>query len=261
MEKRKIIYYENELNDEFSSAKIKTKTIDSSYKYDQDSALKKFIHFFVYRIIAAPIAFLYLKIFFAHQIVGGKKMNKFKKTGYFIYGNHTQDIADAYIPHMMAFTKDKYMIVHPNNVSIPILGKITPYMGAIPLPDDIGAYRNFLNVIEKRIRNKNTIVIYPEAHIWPYYTHIRPFTDVSFSYPVNHGVPVFCFTNTYHKRKILRTAKIITYVDGPFYTNPQLSPREQRKALRDEVYSCMCERAKLSSLEKIKYIKKEVSDD
>ena len=261
MKTTNVVYYENELNEDFASTKITTKKIDSGYVYYHGSIFKKAIHFFLYRIIAAPLAFLYLKIFFAHKIIGGKKMHKFKKTGYFIYGNHTQDIADAYIPHMISFTKDKYMIVHPDSVSIPVFGKITPYLGAIPLPGDIGAYRNFLDVIEKHIRKSKAIVIYPEAHIWPYCTHIRPFTDVSFSYPVKLDVPVFCFTNTYHKRKILRTVKITTYVDGPFYRNPELSPREQRKALRDDVYSCMCERAKLSSFEKIKYVKKELSDD
>ncbi len=261
VEKRKIIYYEDELNDELSRAKITPKKIDSNYVYCYDSIFKRITHFFWYRIVATPIAFLYTKLVFAHKTVGDKKLKKFKKTGYFLYGNHTQDIADAFIPNMLAFSKDKYAIVHPNNVSMPYLGRITPSLGAIPLPDDIGAYKNFLAAIERRIAEKRVIVVYPEAHIWPYYTKIRPFSDTSFAYPVKLNVPIFCFTNTYHKRKLFGITKIITYVDGPFFANPDSAPREKRKELRDEVYSCMCNRARLSSFEKIKYVRREKTND
>lgn len=257
LEKRKIIYYTDELNDEFSKAQIIPKKIDGSYIYCHDSKFKKITHFFWYRIIASPLAFLYTKLIFGHKTVGCKKLKKFKKTGYFIYGNHTQDIADALIPNMLAFTQDKYIIVHPNNVSMPYLGRITPSLGALPLPDDMTAYKNFISAIERRISEGCAVVIYPEAHIWPYYTKIRPFTDTSFSYPVKLDVPVFCFTNTYHKRKFFGTAKIITYIDGPFYKSDNLSQREQRQDLRDRVYACMCERAKLSTFEKIQYVKKD----
>ena len=256
MKKQKIIYYTDELGDEFSVAKITPKRIDGSYVYCHDSAFKKFTHFFWYRIVAYPLAFLYTKLVFAHKIVGAKKLRSCRDSGYFIYGNHTQDIADPLIPNMLTYRKDKYFIVHPNNVSMPYLGRITPSLGALPLPDDMAAYKNFTGAIERRISEKCAVVIYPEAHIWPYYTKIRPFTDTSFSYPVKLDTPVFCFTNTYSKRRLFG-AKITTYVDGPFFKNSELPPREQRRDLRDRVYSCMCERAKLSTYEKIKYIKKE----
>lgn len=263
MEKRKVIYYTDELNEEFSLAEITPKKIDENYVYCHDSLFKKITHFFWYRIIATPLAFLYTKLKFAHKAEGVKKLRPFKKNGYFIYGNHTQDIGDALIPNMLGVTQDKYVIVHPNNVSMPFLGRITPSLGAIPLPDNMKAYKNFIAAIERRIKEGCAVVIYPEAHIWPYYTGIRQFTDASFSYPVKLGTPVFCFTNTYHERKVLfRTkVKIITYVDGPFYADPTLSPKEQREDLRNKVYACMCERARSSTYTKIQYIKKEQKDD
>lgn len=260
MDKRKIIYYSDELNDEFSIAKITPKKIDGNYIYVHNSFIKKLTHFFWYRIIATPIAFLYTKIVFRHKIVNKQILNKYKFTGYFMYGNHTQDIADAFIPNMLNFPKDNYVIVHPNNVSIPMLGKITPSLGAIPLPDDMSAYRNFIQAIEKRTTERNCIVIYPEAHIWPYYTKIRPFSDASFAYPVKQKVPVFCFTNTYQKKKH-GLLKIVTYIDGPFFADNKLSPREQRINLRNQVYECMCKRAENSNHTQIQYIKKDNTDD
>ena len=75
--------------------------------------------------------------------------------------------------------------------------------------------------------------------------------------PVKLDAPVFSFTNTYQKRRFFRKPKIVTYIDGPFFPDVALSPSVRKKALRDKVYETMCERAKKSDVEYIKYVKKE----
>ena len=80
---------------------------------------------------------------------------------------------------------------------MPVFGHVTPYLGALPLPDDREAMKHFLDEIAKKIEQDKCVMIYPEAHIWPNYTKIRPFTDSSFRYPVQLKSPVMCFTNTY----------------------------------------------------------------
>ncbi|MBE6597489.1 MAG: hypothetical protein E7641_07455 [Ruminococcaceae bacterium] len=261
MDKRKVIYYSDELNDEFSLAEITPREIGADYIYCHDTAFKAFTHFFWYRVVAMPIAFLYTKLRFSHRIVGGEKLGEYKKGGYFIYGNHTQDIGDAFIPNMLNKKRDKYVVVHPNNVSIPVIGRVTPSLGALPIPDDREAYRNFLDAIDRRISEGKAVVIYPEAHIWPYYTGIRPFGDTSFHYPAKSGAAVFCFTNTYMKRRFSKEPRIVTYVDGPFFPNEELPLRERRRELRNRVYETMRMRAELSDTVKIKYIKREKKDD
>ena len=261
MDKRKIIYYSDELNDEFSLAQITPRVIDKNYVYDHTSFFKKLTRVFWYWIVFYPIAFLFVKIKFHHKVINKKVIKPFKRNGYFLYGNHTQDIGDAFIPQQINRGKDKYIIVHPNNVSMPFLGRITPSLGAIPLPDDMAAYKSFIKVIDKRIKQKKCVVVYPEAHIWPYYTGIRPFPDTSFQYPIKNGVPTFCFTNTYQKRRFSKKPKIVTYVDGPFFPRDELSPKAARADLRSRVYECMCRRAENSNVEWIKYIKKENKND
>ena len=251
----KITYYSDELNDEFSTAQITPKRIDENYTYIHNGIWKKFTHFFWYRIIATPLAFLYLKLYFGHRIVNKKVLKQAGESGWFLYGNHTHFMADAFIPTMISIPKDTYVIVHPNNVSMPFLGRITPSLGALPLPDDAGAAKHFIHAVETRIGQGHGVTIYPEAHIWPYYTGIRPFKDTSFRYPVKEGVPVFCFTNTYQKRKWRKTPQIVTYVDGPFYPDTEKSGKEQRKLLRDAVYHTMCKRAEKSNVTLIKYVK------
>lgn len=254
---QKVIYYTDELNDEFAGDQIQAKLIDGNYKYYHKSIFKKFTHFFWYRLVAHPIAYTYMKLKLKHKIINRKIVKPYKKQGYFIYGNHTHNLADAVIPTMVARPKNTYVIVHPNNVSMPYLGRITPSLGAIPLPDTKEAMRNFTDCLEYRISKKSVIAIYPEAHIWPFYTKIRPFKSMSFSYPIRYNTPVFCFTNTYQKRKFSKKPKMITYVDGPFFPNEELTGKEQREDLRNRVYEAMVKRSQNSNIEIIKYVKRE----
>lgn len=253
----KIVYYENELQDEFSTAQITPKRIDGSYRYDRTSFWGRVAHFFWYRIVATPLAFCYLKLKFRHKIVNRSLLKGKKKQAYFIYGNHTQAMADALAPTFVCFPKDAYLIVHPNNVSIPFVGRVTPYLGALPLPDDMEANRNFIKTLEKRVSEGRTIFIYPEAHIWPYCTKIRNFGDQAFYYPIKHGTASYCFTNTYQKRKHSKKPRLVTYIDGPFYPDPSLNSRAARKKLRDEVYHTMCQRSLLNEITVVDYQKKE----
>lgn len=256
----KTVYYKDELGDEFSSAVITPKKIDASYIYDRDGFGGKFLHFFWYRLVAIPLGYCYLKLAFHHKIIGREKLRDFAKKPLFIYGNHTQAIADALIPTFITHPRDAYVVVHPNNVSMPFLGRITPYLGALPLPDDLDATRNYRAIIEKRIRENAPVYIYPEAHIWPYFTGIRHFTELSFHYPVKYDTPVFCFTNTYRRRRFSSKPRIVTYVDGPFFADGSLPPKERKKELRDRVLECMTERSRLSDAVRIEYRKEGDSD-
>ena len=252
----RVYYYENELEDEFSEAKITAKKIDGTYQYSQDSLGRKLLHFICYNLIAKPVAWCFLKIKYRHKIVGWEKIKALKGQGFFLYGNHTNAGADALIPTMLAHPTDVYVIVHPNNVSMPFFGKVTPYLGALPLPDDKEAMKHFLEEIGKKITAKKCVMIYPEAHIWPYYTKIRPFKDSSFRYPVQYQCPVICFTNTYQKRKHSKKPQIVTYVDGPFYPDAKLRGKEQKADLRNRVYEQMKERSSRNTLVLATYIKK-----
>ncbi len=252
------IYYTDELNEEFSPMKIEARKIDENYDYGKSTFGWKLIRFFLYRIVALPIAAIFLKLKYRHKIVNRRALTKNNKgTGYFVFANHTNPVCDALIPTFVSFPRGVFVIVHPNNVSIPGLGNITHYLGALPLPDTLGATKNFMNIIKTRIGEHKAVMIYPEAHIWPFYTKIRHFSDLSFRYPVQHKVPSFCFTNTYQKRRFSKQPRIVTYVDGPFYPDEKLPAKEQKTELRDRIYNTMCERAKNSNYEIIKYIRKE----
>lgn len=253
---KKIIYYKDELNDEFSTAQIEPRKIDENYKYEHKNIFWRAFGWLVQNVLSVPIKFIYVKVKFKIRYVGKEKLKPYKKQGYFVYGNHTQSFADTFIITNTIFPKRNFLIVNPENVSMKFLGNIVQMLGAIPIPTKKKAMKNFLESINTKIKKGYSVTIFPEAHIWPYYTKIRPFKDVSFKYPVELNVPVFCVTNTYqsygkNKDKI----QIVTYVDGPFFPNEELPIKERKQDLRNRVYNAMVERSKKSNIEYIEYRK------
>lgn len=253
----KNIYYEDELNDEFSKSSIEPRIIDENYKYVHKNPLWNLCSFVLQNILSVPIKILYAKIKFRIKYIGKEKIKPYKNEGYFIYGNHTQPFADTFIPSIPMYPKRNFLIVNPVNISLKGTGTLVEMLGAMPIPSNKSAMKNFLEAIKQKTNKGYAITIYPEAHIWPYYTKIRPFKDVSFKYPIQLKKPAFCITNTYQSYgKNNKKIRIVSYIDGPFYPNEELTLKEQQKELRNKIYNCMEERSENSNIEHIKYIKK-----
>lgn len=254
--KLKTIYYEDELNDEFSSAKIIPREINENYKYNKNPVWD-FCSYLCQNYLSMPIKIIYSKIKFKLEFIGKEKLNSHKNEGYFIYANHTQAFADTFIPSLANFPKRNFLIVNPENISMKGSGWLVELLGAIPVPGNKKATKSFLEQIKKRIEQNYSITIYPEAHIWPFYTDIRNFKSVSFKYPVKFNKPAYSITNTYQTYgKNNDKLKIISYIDGPFYSDQNLKPKEAQKKLRNEIYNCMKKRSKNSNFNYIEYKKK-----
>ena len=251
MEKR-VIYYTDELNDEFSGTSIEARKIDESYKYSKNP-IWDFCSFVVQNVLSMPIKIIYAKLKFNVKYIGKEKLKQCKNQGYFIYANHTQNFLDTFLPSLAVYTKRNFLIVNPENISLKGTGWLVEMLGAIPLPGTKNATKNFLKQMEKRIQKNSSITIYPEAHIWPYYTKIRNFRGTSFKYPIKLGVPCYSITNTYKLQK--NKIQIVSYIDGPFFPPKGLPEKEASENLRNQVYNCMVERSKNSNVKVIEYVK------
>ena len=262
MKEQKVIYYKDELNDEFSEAKIEPREIDEHYKYIHKNPIWNICSYLVQNVFSIPIKVGYAKIKFKFKVMGKEKLSPYKKQGYFIYGNHTQAFGDTLFISNAVYPKKNFLIVNPENVSMKFLGNFVQMLGAIPIPTKRSGMKNFLEAICDKIKKGYSVTIFPEAHIWPYYTKIRPFKSVSFKYPVELNTPVFCATNTYQSYKTKLGGKnndkiqIVMYIDGPFFPDMNLNPKERKEDLRNKVYEAMCERSKNSDIEFIKYCQK-----
>ena len=128
----KIIYYTDELNDEFAGDNLKPRVIDENYIYMPKGIWKKFTRFFWYRIIATPLAALYLKLTLHHKVIGRKNFKRYKNS----IGSEKNPYIDSinYNPHsnkyeeqynkMNKITKQK-MINIKNGVNKNINGELT----------------------------------------------------------------------------------------------------------------------------------------
>ncbi len=216
----------------------------------------------VYRIYAAALygaarvfTFFYTRFWLHIRVVNRKVFRKCRHSGYFLYGNHTQPVGDAFAPVRYIFPKRAYTIMSPANLGIPVLGKILPGLGGLPIPDSVDGMKKFLEAVKSRIEEKKCIIIYPESHVWPWCSFVRPFPDTAFRYPVMYQVPAFCMTTTYQKRRFRKKPRITVYLDGPFYPHTELGMRGARSKLHDEVYACMQKRSKNSTYSYVKYVK------
>ncbi len=250
MKIKKVFYYESLQDDFFDDGK--EHKLSDDYIWIRKDLLSRFLSAFIY-VLALIFSNIYCRLFLHIKIIGAKKVRK-QKGGFFLYGNHTQPIGDVFNPALVCFPKRIYTVVSAANMDLPIIGKILPFLGALPIPKTIGGMKSFQQAIECRINKGHPVIIYPESHVWEYYTGIRPFSAVSFKYPVNLNTSVFCMTTTYQKRKFFKKPKITIFIDGPF--TAEGSKKEKADKLCNSVYECMLNRSKQSNCNYIEYIAK-----
>lgn len=255
----KIIYYQDALNDDFAGTNIKTKQVTKKFNYRFHGPIWRALSFVVYWVIAQPIIRFYERFLLQTKFVNKKAMKKLKGKTCFMYGNHTGFI-DAFTPNILTIHRRNRIIVSADTVSIYGIKNIVQMLGAVPVPTTISGLGKFKNVIHK-YHKRDHITIYPEAHIWPYYTGVRPFKDTSFNYPVQENAPVVVFFTAYSEPKgflsKFRKANVTVYVSDPIYPDPDKPKKEAQKELRDKVYNFMLDCSiKHSNYNVIQYVKK-----
>ena len=252
---KRVYEFSDELNDDFAATQsIGADRVESDFPYVRGGFGWKLGAFVCYRLIATPVAWLFCKLGFGLRICGRENL-KGIRGGFCLYGNHTQHAADAFIPSLISFPRRTYILTGRETVSIPGLRSIVQMMGAMPLPSDAKALPHLQSAIECRLSQEHVVAVYPEAHIWPYYTHIRPFRAGSFVYPVRCGVPAVPYVVTYRRRRLLKNLHpfITVYVGKPIFPDPERPERAERQRLRDEAYAFMSNTAE--SVDQPEYIR------
>ncbi len=252
--KRRTFYYKDELNDDFAGTNIKQKPLSTNYKYFRNPIRRGWAFLFYY-CIAIPIVFVAQKIIFRERIIGKKKLKKERKNGYFLYANHIRAMGDAFTPTLITFPKKLNIVVSPDAVSNWFLKRLVEDLGGMPTPNSMAGLKNYYGAIKRHIDEKHAIVIYPEAHVWPFYKDIRPFKDTSFRFPAELKKPIYTATTTMKKKRFGNGVTTKVYIDGPFYADENLTVKENQKRLRDIAYEVMVERSKLSTHSPHNYIK------
>jgi len=246
-------YYQS-YNDDFVKSSNQDFELPDNYIWINNSIWHRLASAFVY-LLGLIFSFCYCRLYLRIKIKNRAILKRYKKSGCFLYANHTQPLGDAFIPGRVITPKRCYIVAGTANLGIPLLGRFLPLLGALPVPDSIGGLKKLHQAIGQRVMTGNCIVIYPEGHVWPWYTGIRPYSTASFSYPVAYHAPSFCMTATYQQRKYRKRPKMTIYLDGPFYPDRQLSKKAQKELLRKDIHNCMIKRSSNSYSEYIRYLK------
>lgn len=254
----RVIYYKDELNDDFSGLNIKVRPLGEGYKYMRTNRLFKVFEFLFYYGVMIPVIYMLEKVYSHQKFANREVLKRAKGEGCFIISNHTQVQSDSYIGPLATYPKKCFIISNPHVLSVRGMRLGMQAYGVIPLGSNLEEKKEFLHCVETRMKQGNAVIVYPEAHVWPYYTKIRPFDYQAFWYLSKQKKPMFVLTNCYQKRRFFKRPQIVTYADGPFYPNPDLSPKEAAKELRDIAFETLSKRTREhSTYEYIKYIKEE----
>ena len=258
----RVFYYVSEEDDPIQTDEQEKKIkvgLPEGYEFIPKNPFVKLYSAVLYRGFKV-FARYYAKSYLHMTVKGREKLKKARGKGYVIYANHTNPFHDAFSPALVA-DRRIFTIISPVNLKLPGIGKYLPYIGGLPLGGTLEEKIAFNEAVDKRLDQKNCLVIYPEAHVWPYYTGIRKFPagDKSFKYAVRNNLPIYTMTTTYHKSKVKGQERpdMTVYVDGPFYPDTKLSDEENRAKLAKEAYESMVKYSKKNSYKYFEYIKKE----
>lgn len=244
---KRVIYYKDELNDDFAGTKIKAKKVDSKFKFVHKNIIWRFFSWLIYYCIAVPFLGFYCRVIRGIKIKNKKALKQIRKSNFYMYGNHT-GASDAFIPSLISLPQRTKIVISSDGVSIKGLKNLVQMVGGLPVPDGIDGMKQFVGAMQFYNDHKYNIAIYPEAHIWPYYTKIRPFKDTSFGYPVMNNKPVIAFCTTFSKPtgffKHMKKANTTIYVSDPIWPDTTKTKKEAQKELRDKVYNFMVQTAK-----------------
>ena len=261
-ENERVFYYTSEQDDPIKTDEQERKekvSLPEGYEYIPKSWLtrvKSRLMFSVFWVFGH----WYEKCYWKAKFYGREKLKKARGTGYVMYCNHTNPFHDVFGPALAA-DRRIYTVISPVNLKIPKIGPVLPMIGGVPLGTNDAEKKAMNEAVDTRlVKQKKCLVIYPEAHVWPYATKIRKFPagGKSFKYAVRNNLPVFSMTTTYHKRKGNKRdlPRMDIYVDGPFFPDSKLSDEENQEMLAKKVYDSMVKNAKKNTYEYFKYIKK-----
>lgn len=242
MARKETVWYTDPVHDDFAATngKIDVTEIGGDYDYGFRGPVRRMLSFFFYRLIATPLVFLFCKVFLGYRIRNRQVLRNIRG-GYFLYGNHTQNICDAFLPSLITFPRACDIVTAPDASSIPGLRYIVARMGGVPLGTTLEGKIHFLKSLEDRTGAGRAVAIYPEAHIWPWYNGIRPFPDGSFAFPLKFSVPAVPYVVVYRQRKLFKNLP----PRAEIFLGPVLRPEElkTRTAMRDAAYKWMHETA------------------
>jgi 1-acyl-sn-glycerol-3-phosphate acyltransferase len=219
---------------------------DNYVWYHGNSLLHRCAFYSVYFIFFI-IGWVYLAVVLHVRIVGKSRLKACRGRSYFVYANHTQPFGDIALTVVLNWPHRISAVVATANIGIPVIGSILHHFDFLAVPHTNPQRAAYKKAMTHLVHDGVAFQIYPEAHVWPYDTTIRPYTNTSMRYPVRFHAPSFCATLTYQHRKHGKKPKATLYVDGPFYPRVTGSEETEKQDLYEQIRSTMVSESKKST--------------
>lgn len=244
------IYYSNVWDDDFGGKKRPTKDRYDGSIHIKRTGLYAFLSNVFFYSIVVPLVWIWNVLIGCMRFKGKKNLKQFKKKNEscFIYSNHA-GVKDVTGNYLLMLPKRLNTIGYSDATSSFILKWLVPLLGFVPLPTDIHDMNKFMDALKFYLEEKKqSIVIFPEAHIWKSYTGVRDFKRVSFRYPAMMNKAVVPIFYARRKRKglwkLFKNPRITCIVGEPIYPDPNLSVKENTQILGDKCYESMLKMSK-----------------
>ena len=260
VKKTKIAYYSDERRDDFNEVGLKRVPVPENYKYKRTNPINNFFSAILYHGIAKPVLGLFC-VCHGIRIKGRKNLRELNGQGAYIYSNHVS-ISDVFKfqSQVFFFGRRVNILGYSDTLSMPIVRNMARALGFLPLPlkGDIKNMTAMSDAMDFYIKKRQYVLIYPEAHIWPYYTKVRSFSNGSFNYAAKSNAPVVPVVTTWRKPLIGKTPRQTVYILEPIFPLENASFNDNKEYLHKECLKAMQEFAENTpQYEYIKYIKKE----
>jgi len=239
--KTRKIYWSDEKHDDFNDLGNVRPDVPKGYKYKRTNVFFCIWAWALYHIIAVPI--LWVGMFFKGiRVEGRSHLRNVKGSGAFVYGNHVA-YSDVTKYQTIVFPfRTVNILGYSDSLAIPVVKHLVRALGYLPLPlkgdlDNLIALNDAFKFYT--LKRKQLVLIFPEAHIWPYYTKIREFGYGSFAYPASINVPVIPTTTVWRKSKFSKRPLQTIIIGEPIFPKANYDANQNKIYLHDECLKSM----------------------
>ncbi|MCL2735701.1 MAG: 1-acyl-sn-glycerol-3-phosphate acyltransferase [Propionibacteriaceae bacterium] len=237
--KRQTITVRDPLTDDFGSTsqRVRTVNVDETYQYAHRNPLWRLVSWVMYYIVA-PIPLYLISRVYGMRFVGRSTVRR--QGGCYLYGNHSH-WTDVLVPYLLSFPARAVVVAGPTAVSVPVAKALVPMLGGVPLNTTVAGKIAFRSALDAAVRRGESVAVFPEAHLWPYFTGVREFSSASFTYPVRTATPVVPYVVTYRRRRWLtwRPPHLTVTVGPAILPEAWQGSPDPKGVLRDAVRSFM----------------------
>jgi 1-acyl-sn-glycerol-3-phosphate acyltransferase len=229
------------VEDHQRSLLAQTKALKKVRKRITFPVYKRMLSFVFYYLIAFPLLWIYVTFLLGVRFRHRKYLRDIKG-GAVLVSNHVHTL-DSAMNGVAAFPKKPIFTGLKANFRLPLAGFLVNILGTVPVPETRSESRVFLNELTRHARSGRFVHFFPEGHLIPYDTELRPFKKGAFQVAEEADVPIVPIGIAFKEKTsifpLLAKQKVVLSVGKPIYPDSFRLKREQIAYLQDASFGAM----------------------